>query len=293
MTFFEGFERTEITVDGVRINLVYGGSGSPVLLLHGYPQTHVMWHAVAPTLAQQHTVVVPDLRGYGDSAKPSGRADHAGYSKRASAFDQVGIMAALGFERFAVVGHDRGARVAHRMALDHPDRVSRLAVLDIVPTWTAFAETDQEKATGYYHWFFLNQPYDLPERLIGNDPVYFLRWCLRSWGGGTLDYFEAEALAEYERCFDDPATIHATCEDYRAASGIDLEHDREDVDTKLDCRVLAIWGKNNRLDRWHDVPAVWRTRARDVEGHALDAGHFLAEQKPEEVTRFLSAFLAR
>jgi haloacetate dehalogenase len=288
---FEGFERTSIAVDGVRINMVYGGSGPPLLLLHGYPQTHVMWHAVARELAAHHTVVAPDLRGYGDSEKPPGGTDHRGYSKRASALDQVGVMAALGFERFAVVGHDRGARVGHRLALDYPDRVRRLAVLDIVPTWTAFTETDQEKATGYYHWFFLNQPYDLPERLIGNDPVYFLRWCLRSWGGGTLDYFDPAALAEYERCFTDPATIHATCEDYRAAAGIDLDHDREDLATKLDCPLLTLWGKGNRLDSWHDVPAIWRTRAHNVEGSAIDAGHFLAEQRPEEVAGLLRSFL--
>ncbi len=289
---FDGFARTEITVEGVRINLVWGGAGPPVLLLHGYPQSHAMWHAVAPRLAAHHTVVAPDLRGYGDSAKPPGGADHAGYAKRAMALDQVGVMAALGFERFAVVGHDRGARVAHRMALDHAERVAKLAVLDIVPTLTAFEETDQDKATGYYHWFFLSQPYDMPERLIGNDPVFYLRWCLETWGGGRLDYFAPEALAAYERAFRLPETIHATCEDYRAAATIDLAHDRADLDTKITCPLLALWGEWNRLEKWYDVGAVWRARATQVTGRALPTAHFLPEQDPETVSRLLLEFLA-
>jgi haloacetate dehalogenase len=287
---FEEFTRSTIAVDGVAINLVYGGDGPPVLLLHGYPQSHAMWHRVAPALAEQFTVVAPDLRGYGDSAKPASGSDHAAYAKRATAQDQVGVMAALGFERFAVVGHDRGARVAHRMTLDHPDRVSRLAVLDIVPTLKAFTEVDQAKATGYYHWFFLIQPYDLPERLIGSDPGFFLRWCLKSWGGG-LDFFDPEALAHYERCFADPATIHASCEDYRAAATIDLEHDRADLERRIDCPVLALWGSRGRIDAWFDVLETWRERAREVSGRALDAGHFLAEERPDEVSQALLAFL--
>ncbi len=287
---FEEFTRSTIAVDGVAINVVYGGDGPPVLLLHGYPQSHAMWHRVAPALAEQFTVVAPDLRGYGDSAKPASGADHAAYAKRATAQDQVGVMAALGFERFAVVGHDRGARVAHRMTLDHPDRVSRLAVLDIVPTLKAFTEVDQAKATGYYHWFFLIQPYDLPERLIGSDPGFFLRWCLKSWGGG-LDFFDPEALAHYERCFADPAAIHASCEDYRAAATIDLAHDRADLERRIDCPVLALWGSRGRIDAWFDVLETWRERAREVSGRALDAGHFLAEERPDEVAQALLAFL--
>lgn len=287
---FEEFTRSTIAVDGVAINVVYGGDGPPVLLLHGYPQSHAMWHRVAPALAEQFTVVAPDLRGYGDSAKPASGADHAAYAKRATAQDQVGVMAALGFERFAVVGHDRGARVAHRMTLDHPDRVSRLAVLDIVPTLKAFTEVDQAKATGYYHWFFLIQPYDLPERLIGSDPGFFLRWCLKSWGGG-LDFFDPEALAHYERCFADPAAIHASCEDYRAAATIDLAHDRADLERRIDCPVLALWGSRGRIDAWFDVLETWRERAREVSGRALDAGHFLAEERPDEVAQDLLAFL--
>ena len=266
-----------------------GGSGPPILLLHGYPQSHVMWHEVAPVLAQHFTVVAPDLRGYGDSAKPEAGADHAGYSKRASAADQVAVMAALGFEKFALVGHDRGARVAHRLALDHPERVQRLALIDIVPTYTAFKDTDMEKAMGYYHWFFLAQPFDLPERLIGGDPVFYLHWCLKGWGGGKLDYFSPEALAEYERCFADPAVIHGSCEDYRAGATIDLEHDAADLTQKIACPTMVLWG--NRLDKWYDVEEVWRSRAESVTGGVLDGGHFLPEEMPEEVTRALFYFL--
>jgi len=287
---FDRFENTQITVDGVTINLMHGGRGRPLLLLHGYPQTHVMWHEVAPLLAQHFSVVVPDLRGYGDSDKPPGDETHETYSKRAMALDQIGVMAALGHEQFAVVGHDRGARVAQRMALDFPDRITRVAVLDIVPTLTAFESTDMDMAMSYYHWFFLSQPTDLPERLIGGDPLFYLRWCLQNWGDGA-DYFTDEAMAEYERCFADPATIHATCEDYRAASSIDLEHDRADLGTKISCPLLALWGTRGRIDKSYDVAAVWREYADEVTGGSLDAGHFLAEELPEEVTRALFFFL--
>lgn len=286
---FQGFEQEKINADGVEINLVRGGSGPPLLMLHGYPQSHVMWHRVAPILAQHFTVVAPDLRGYGDSAKPDSGADHFAYSKRASAADQVAVMAALGFDKFALVGHDRGARVAHRLALDHPEQVQRLALIDIVPTNTAFAETNMEKAMGYYHWFFLSQPFDLPERLIGGDPEYYLKWCLKSWGGGALDYFDEEAMAEYVRCFSDPAMIHASCEDYRAGATIDLEHDGADLSKKIACPAMALWG--NRLDKWYDVQAVWRERAASVTGGVLKGGHFLPEEMPDEVARALFFFL--
>jgi haloacetate dehalogenase len=287
---FRGFERQTVDANGIAINLVKGGSGPPVLLLHGYPQSHVMWHAVAPILAQHFTVVATDLRGYGDSAKPASDATHFAYSKRATAADQVAVMAALGFDKFALVGHDRGGRVAHRLALDFPDRVQRLALIDIVPTATAFATTDKERAMGYYHWFFLSQPVDLPERLIGGDPVFYLHWCLKSWGTGGLDYFAPEALAEYERCFSDPAVIHGSCEDYRAGATIDLEHDAADAENRIACPVMALWG--NRLTKWYDdVCDVWRAKAGNVTGGALDGGHFLPEEKPEEVARALFFFL--
>ena len=263
-----------------------------MLLLHGYPQTHAMWHLVAPRLAGEFTVVAADLRGYGDSSKPDGGPDHSAYSKRAMAEDQVEVMRALGFESFAVVGHDRGARVGHRMALDHPDRVTKLAVLDIIPTREVFATVGKDLATAYYHWFFLIQPYDLPETLIGADPGYYLRKKLGGWGT-SLETFAPEVLAEYERCFRDPRTIHASCEDYRAAASIDLIHDEADAakGRMVECPLLALWGAAGVMERLHDVEGVWRKYARDVRGRPLDAGHFLAEERPADTARELSSFL--
>ncbi len=290
---FEAFERVRVEAGDAEINLVRGGEGPPVLLLHGYPQTHSMWHAVAPRLAEYFTIVATDLRGYGDSSKPFGSEDHATYSKRAMAADQVQVMGSLGFPTFAVVGHDRGGRVGHRMALDHPDSVTRLAVLDIVPTRHVYATVGRELATAYYHWFFFIQPYDLPETLIGADPGYYLRKKLGGWGT-SLDTFAPEALAEYERCFSDPATIHASCEDYRAAASIDLAHDDTDRDEgrKVACPLLALWGDRGAMGRLYDVQNVWREYARDVRGRPMDAGHFLAEERPEETARALANFLA-
>ena len=293
---FEGFYRDRVETSGATINLARGGDGPPVLLLHGYPQTLAMWHAVAPPLAEEFTVVAMDLRGYGDSSKPwadpEKDPDHATYSKRALARDGAEVMEALGFSSFAVVGHDRGARVGHRMALDHPEKVTRLAVLDIAPTLHVCDRADKELATAYYHWFFLIQPYDLPERLIGADPAYFLRKKLGMWGA-SADAFAPEALAEYERCFDE-RTIHASCEDYRAAASIDLAHDEADrrEGRKVECPLLALWGARGTVERLYDAEEVWRGYARDVaRGAALDCGHFLPEERPEETTRELLAFL--
>ena len=287
---FEGFERIQIETRGATINAVRGGEGAPVLLLHGYPQTLAMWHLIAPRLTASFTVVATDLRGYGDSSKPEGGEEHAGYSKRAMAADQVEVMQTLGFGSFAVLGHDRGGRVAHRMALDHPQSVTRLAVLDIVPTRHVFETADKELAMAYYHWFFLSQPYDLPERLIGADPDYYLRKKLGGWGTG-FDSFASEAYAEYERCFRDPRTIHASCEDYRAAATIDLEHDAADRDRKVGCPLLALWGKQGVVERLYDVLGVWRGYASDVRGRALPCGHYLAEERPEETAEELVTFL--
>ncbi len=289
---FEGFERVRVEARNAEINAVRGGQGPPVLLLHGYPQTHAMWHGVAPRLAEDFTVVAADLRGYGDSSKPFGERNHATYSKRAMAADGVEVMESLGFPSFAVVGHDRGGRVGHRMALDHPDRVTKLAVLDIVPTRHVYATVGKDLATAYYHWFFFIQPYDLPETLIGADPGYYLRKKLGGWGT-SLDTFAPEALAEYERCFNDPATIHASCEDYRAAASIDLVHDDADRDEgrKVECPLLTLWGGRGVMERLYDVEAVWRGYADDVRGKPLDAGHFLAEERPEETARELLSFL--
>jgi haloacetate dehalogenase len=287
---FDGLTRTCVTTSGAEINVVYGGSGPPVLLLHGSPQTHAMWHAVAPRLAEHHTVVAADLRSYGDSSKPPGGGDHADYSFRAMAADQLEVMRSLGHERFALVGHDRGARVAHRLALDHPDAVERMAVLDIVPTSYVYGHADRRLATLYFHWFFLIQPEPLPERLIGGDPLFFVRRIL-SFSGG-LDAYAPEALAEYERCFVEPATIRGLCEDYRAAASIDLEHDEVDRDRRIECPLLLLWGARSAVGALYQPLEVWRSFATDVRGRALDAGHFLAEERPRETLAELEPFLA-
>jgi haloacetate dehalogenase len=289
---FEGFALERREVAGSLVNFRIGGSGPPVLLLHGYPQTHVMWHKVAPMLAPFYTLVVPDLRGYGDSAKPATDADHTPYSKRAMAGDLAGLMADLGFERYAVVGHDRGGRVAHRLAADHEDRVVKLAVLDIAPTEHMYRLTDMEFATGYYHWFFLIQPADMPERMIGSDPEFYMRRKMGHWSAdGSV--FDDAAMAEYIRCFSMPETIHGSCEDYRAAATVDLVHDREDMAAgrKLACPVLALWGSKGLVARKFDVLAAWRERAGDVSGGPVECGHFLAEESPEDTFVRLRDFL--
>jgi haloacetate dehalogenase len=286
---FDGFDITRIATSQVTINVCRGGEGPPVLLLHGYPQTHVMWHRVAPVLAERFTVICPDLRGYGDSDKPPGDADRSAYSKRVMACDQVEVMRALGFDRFAVVGHDRGARVALRMALDHPDVVSHLAVMDIVPTKTIYETLDRQRAITVWRYFFLIQPYDLPERLIGGDPHGYLRWTLDEWCG-TSGALDERAVAEYERCFDQ-ATIHATCEDYRAGGSIDLDHDSADADRPVACPTLALWSRHG-LGQSYDVASIWRRRAPRVTGQPLDCGHFLAEERPQQTVAALESFLS-
>lgn len=287
---FANFEREIIETAGARIHLVRGGNGFPVLLLHGYPQTHVMWHKIAPRLAREFAVIAPDLRGCGDSSKPPGQPDHSTYAKRTLARDQVEVMSQLGYETFSLVGHDRGARVAHRLALDYPDRVKKLALLDIAPTAVMYATTDREFATAYYHWFFLIQPHPFPETLIGSNPEYFLLHCLRSWSR-DFSAFTPEALAEYRRCFCDPATLHATCEDYRAAASLDLDHDELDRQEKVRCPLLVLWGEGGTIARQYDVLATWRDRALKVGGKAIPGGHFLAEEAPEETYRELRQFL--
>jgi haloacetate dehalogenase len=289
--FFPGFTTHRIRTSGAEIRCVVGGDGPPLLLLHGYPQTHVMWHRLAPALARTYTVVCADLRGYGDSAKPASDDAHVPYSKRAMAQDMVELMRDLGHRRFRLAGHDRGGRVAHRLCLDHPDCVSHVAVLDISPTRTMYAGTDQAFATAYYHWFFLIQPFDLPEKLIGADPVYYLRRKLGGWGTG-LAHFDPRALAEYERCFEDPATIHATCEDYRAAASIDLLHDAESKAQRIACPLLVLWGERGIVHRFFKPIDDWRAVARDVRGKALPCGHYLAEEVPDETLKELTAFFA-
>jgi len=289
---FENFDRRDIETGETVIRVRIGGAGPPLLLLHGYPQTHAMWHRVAPVLAEHFTVVCADLRGYGDSGKPASDPEHLTYSKRKSANDMAEVMSALGFEQFMLAGHDRGGRVAHRLALDHPARVSKVSFLDIIPTRTLFQATDQAIASGYYHWFFLIQPNGLPERLIGGDPIFYLHSKLSHWGKGGVEMFAVEALEEYERCFKDPDVIHASCEDYRAAASIDLVHDEADLNQKISCPVQALWGRHGMMERHFDVLACWRERsAGEVMGKALDCGHFLAEEQPEATAaEFLDFF---
>jgi haloacetate dehalogenase len=287
---FEGFARRRIPAGETEINLVMGGKGPPLLLLHGYPQTHAMWHKVAPALARDFTVVAPDLRGYGDSGKPESDPAHFVYSKRATAADMVAVMEKLGFRSFRLAGHDRGARVAHRLTLDHPARVERVAMLDIIPTRTVFERVDKALATSTYHWFFLIQP-ELPEALIGANPDFYVEWTLKKWSH-DISAFAPEALAEYKRCFRDPATIHATCEDYRAGASIDVEIDRADRDKgrRIACPVLALWAKGYLQDKIDSPAAVWRHWADDVREVALDCGHFIPEEEPALAAAALREF---
>jgi haloacetate dehalogenase len=290
MSLFPGFLKTRVRSSGATINLVIGGEGPPLLLLHGYPQTHAMWHKVAPSLAREHTVVCADLRGYGDSSKPKGVPGHANYSKRAMALDMVEVMETLGFPRFDVVGHDRGGRVAHRMARDHGRRVRSLTVLDISPTLKMYQGTSMQFAKAYYHWFLLIQKAPLPERMLaGQVPWYILRRLGR--GPSGVKHFEKRAIAEYVRAFKDPRTIHATCEDYRAAASIDLVHDRKDFRRKLQMPVLALWGKHGVIEALFNCLSDWREVATDVRGRALQCGHFIPEEKPKELLAELRRFL--
>ncbi len=292
---FEGYDARLHDVGGTTIFARCGGTrgAPPLLLLHGYPQTHALWRRVAERLAPHFELVLPDLRGYGRSAKPPGDADHGNYGKRAMAADLVALMRALGHERFLVAGHDRGGRVAHRLALDHPQAVAKLCVLDIVPTLAMYERTDQAFATAYYHWFFLIQPAPLPETLIGADPGWYLRQTLGGWGARGLAHIEPEALADYEAGFCNPAGIHAACEDYRAAAGIDLEHDRASraAGQRIACDLHVLWGERGVIARLFDPLADWRAAcAGTVSGRALAAGHFLAEEQPEATSDELARF---
>ena len=293
--WFDGFETVDVEIGGVNVHARVGGAAGapPVLLLHGFPQTHAMWHRVACALAPQFRLVLPDLRGYGDSGKPPGGADHAGYSKRAMAGDLIGLMRTLGHEHFAVAGHDRGGRVAHRLALDHPQAVRRLCVLDIAPTLDMYAATDMAFARAYYHWFHLIQPAPLPETMIGGCAREYLHAKLGGWGTGGLAHLEPRALAEYERCFCRPEAIHAACEDYRAAAGIDLEHDRASraQGQRLACDLRVLWGARGVVQRQFDPLALWRAQCDGtVDGRALDCGHFLPEEQPEQTAAALREF---
>ncbi|MHA3705205.1 alpha/beta fold hydrolase [Jatrophihabitans sp. YIM 134969] len=292
MPAFEGFRSIDHEGE-VRIRAVVGGDGPPLLLLHGYPQTHRMWHHLAPELARTHTVVAADLRGYGASGKPVDSADHATYSKRTTAADQVGLMRSLGFDTFAVVGHDRGARVTHRMLLDHPGSVHRAAVLDIVPTHHAYAHVDRELAEAYDHWFFLTGAAPQPEHLIGLDPAFWVRAKLAQWSRSGIDRFDPAAVQEYVDAFSDPACIAATTADYRAGASIDLVHDEADrtAGRRVQAPLLVLWGRDGFVGNRYDVLDVWRAYADDVSGTAVPGGHFLPEESPAETLIPLQAFL--
>jgi haloacetate dehalogenase len=281
---FEGFASKRITTSGAEIALVQGGRGSPLLLVHGYPQNHVMWHKIAPRLAERFTVVAPDLRGYGASSKPPTDAEHMAYSKRAMALDLVEVMAALGFDRFDIAGHDRGGRVTYRLAFDHPACVRRAAVLDIVPTLEQFERMNRFGARAAYHWYFLAQPAPFPETLIGHDPDYFIDHSLQTWRG-EAGAFTPEALAAYHAAFRDPAVIHGSCEDYRAGISCDCAFDEADraAGRKIAAPLLVLWGAKGRRDRGAELPAIWQNWASDVRGYPVDCGHFIPEEAPDVV----------
>lgn len=292
---FDGFIGKKIKAQGLTHAVWVGGEGPPVLLLHGYPQTHVIWHHIAPVLAKQFTVVLPDLRGYGDSDAPADDAGHTVYSKRAMAADQVAIMAELGFEKFAVVGHDRGARVTYRMALDHPQNVTRMVSLDVVPTYEIWEAFDREASLAAFHWPLLAQPAPLPEVMIGHDPSYFLHWILRSWAASGFA-FDPEAFREYERHFTRSEVIAATCGDYRAGATTDVTHDAADrkAGHKITCPLMCLWGAEegfaeqggrSPLEVWAD----WCDGP--VSGAPIQSGHFLPEEAPEAVLNHLIPFL--
>jgi len=288
-----GFASHDIaTAPGITLHARTGGQGRPLLLLHGHPQTHLIWHRVVPELARHFHLVLADLRGYGDSSKPPGEPDHANYSKRAMAADLVALMRTLGHERFDVLAHDRGARVAHRLAADHPQAVGRLVLLDIAPTLAMYEQTTEAFARAYWHWFFLIQRAPLPERLIEADVGGYLRSVMGSRHAGMAP-FDPRALAEYERALSQPGAAHALCEDYRAAAGIDLEHDREDRQrgTRLAMPLLALWGANGIVQRCFDPLAEWRKVADDVRGQALPCGHYIPEEAPEALLAAVRPFL--
>lgn len=289
---FEGFRTFDIDIGDIRIHGRIGGEGPPLLLLHGHPQTHVIWHRVAESLARDYTVIATDLRGYGDSSKPAGASDHGNYSKRAMAVDQIAVMHELGFEQFFLCGHDRGARVAHRLVMDHPKAVRKLVLLDIAPTLAMYEKTDRTFATAYFHWFFLIQPAPLPETLIEASPADYIT---RTMGGrhATLGAFDPAAIAEYQRALAQPGAAHALCEDYRAANTIDLEHDRADreANRRIACPVRVLWGRHGIIERCFDPLAEWRAVAERVDGEALPCGHYIPEEAPQALLHQLNDFM--
>jgi len=289
----ENFRLEQWQVNGITINFRHGGEGPPLLLLHGFPQTHVIWHKVADELAKRFTLVMPDLRGYGDSSRPPGLPDHSNYAKRVMAQDMVELMRTLGHASFFLCGHDRGGRVSHRMALDHRDAVRKLMILDISPTRTMYEATDKDFATLYYHWFFMIQPAPVPETLIGNSAAFLLDATLGNWGSNGAKFIDEEAMAEYRRCFCRPDAIHAACEDYRAAAGIDLEHDRDHDTNRIACPVHVLWGDHGVVGRLFKPLEDWQVKCElPVTGKAVPAGHFIPEQVPGLLLEEMLAFFA-
>jgi haloacetate dehalogenase len=291
MSGFDEFRLDMIDTGGIQVRARVGGDGPPLLLLHGNPQTHLMWRKVAPRLAEHFTVVAPDLRGYGKTSKPEASPGHEAYSKRVMAVDQIDLMARLGHDRFSVAGHDRGGRVAYRLALDHPAVVERLAVLDIIPTGEMFDRGGREFGLSHYHWFFLAQPAPLPETLISADAEWWWRW--HTTRGPDTSHFDG-AIDDYLECIADPETVRGICEDYRAGATIDYQHDREDKEAgrRIQCPVLALWAGGGAIDRWYDVLAVWRDWASDVDGTPMPCGHYLPEEAPNETAAALLTFFA-
>lgn len=290
---FERFDTRDVAVNGTVIRCRVGGSGPALLLLHGHPQSHVMWHRVAPTLAEKFSVVCADLRGYGDSARPGASPHHAAYSKRTMAQDMADLMTSLGHQQFRLAAHDRGARVAHRLLLDHPGRVQRAMLLDIAPTLAMYEQTTEAFAKAYWHWFFLIQPAPLPERLIDADPAAYIRDVMGRRHAG-LAAFAPDALQEYLRCIAIPGTATAICEDYRASAGIDLEHDRADREKghKVLAPLRVLWGAEGAVGRCFPVLDLWREAATDVSGKALDCGHYIAEEQPAKLLEEMGEFFA-
>jgi haloacetate dehalogenase len=289
---FDGFEEFDVETSGTTIHGRRGGSGPPLLLLHGIPETHLMWHRVAPLLADAFTVVATDLRGFGDSGTPPSTPDHAPYAMRELARDQAEVMAALGYDRFAVAGHDRGARCAYRLAIDHPEAVSRLAVLDIVPTGEAFRRADAAFSLGFWVWSFLAAPFPVPERLIEAAPALLVDHMLESWAERP-GAFPPEIRDAYVRSLSDPARIHAICEEYRAAATLDVAHDDADRGRRpIACPVLVLWSATGAVAAWYDPLAIWREWADDVRGEAMACGHFLPEEAPAATARLLRGFFS-
>jgi len=292
MLFSDIFKKDKLRLEDITINYKHGGKGKALLLIHGYPQTHTMWHKVANELSKFYYVICPDLRGYGDSSKPKGLENHQNYSKKTMAKDMIELMKYLGFYEFFVAGHDRGARVTHRLCLDYPENILKACVMDIAPTYHMFQNTDQNFATGYYHWFFLIQPDELPETMIGQNPTYYLKEKLKRWSDKAISFenkFDKEAIKEYIRCFDKDS-IHATCEDYRAAATIDMKDDKKNTDKKVETPLLILWGEKGFINKTYNVLKVWEEYASNVSGKTLDCGHFLPEEKPKDVIKELKIF---